>query len=120
EPRRNLPERDRGENQHEGHEQPERAAPPIDRGEEPADDRAAQMADGEGPLRDGEDAGAKPRVVKAGDEREGAARDEAAGPALDAARGDEREHLGRERASRGAEREDGGAQRIAFPRAKAR
>ena len=92
----------------------------MHRGEKPADNRAAEMADREGALRDREDAGAKPRVVKAGDQRGAAARDEAAGPALNAARGDQAEHVGREGAGEGAGGKDAGTERIAFAGAEAR
>ena len=66
----------------------------MDGGEDAADDRPAEVADGEGALRDGDDACPEPRVVEAGDERQAAAGDEAAGPALHAARGDQRPMFG--------------------------
>src|SRR6516225_5541803 len=62
-----------GEEQHERHHHPERAAPPIHRRKQPTDDRPAQMRRGEGTLRNRDDPGAQSRVEEAGDQCRAAA-----------------------------------------------
>src|SRR6185437_1664502 len=103
EPCRDLDQRDDREGDHERRHQPERTAPPMHRREDAADHRPAEMAAGESALRDCEDTRPEPRVVEAGDERCAAARHEAAGPALDAARGDQAQHIGCKGAAERAE-----------------